>query len=74
VRCTIRVHRLQDGRGDLLANSAGQPLFTYQMTAPVNGISGFATGCVWINYLGTPGGVFYVNNGTNLSTNWVNLA
>ena len=69
----MRVHRLQDGRGDLLANSAGQSLFHYDSAAPSNGVSGYAVGCIWMNYSGTAGTIFYVNQGTTTSATWINL-
>ena len=70
----MRVHRLQDGRGALLADSAGRPLFTYQSGAPVNGVSGFAVGCLWVNYAGAAATILYVNIGTATSTTWLNIA
>ena len=41
---------------------------------PTDNIAGFAPGAMFLNYKSTtPGQMFYVNTGTNLLSNWVNV-
>lgn len=44
---------------------------------PTNGTAGFATGCFWQNFLGsfgsTTSGLWWINTGTFLSSQWTNI-
>lgn len=40
---------------------------------PTDNIAGFAPGAMFLNYKGGPGTALYVNTGTNLLSNWVNV-
>ncbi len=41
---------------------------------PTDGIAGFATGALFLNFKGGVATALYVNQGTNTSTNWLNIA
>ncbi len=41
---------------------------------PTDGVAGFAPGAIFMNFKGAAASAFYVNNGTNASANWLNLA
>ena len=41
---------------------------------PTNGIAGFATGCLFLNFKGGVGTSLYVNQGTQTSATWLNIA
>lgn len=42
-------------------------------TTPTDAQAGYAKSCTWQNVAGSAGSMFYVNIGTNSSSNWLNI-
>lgn len=60
---TILVHKPGVGSLAIVSN-----------TTPTDSVAGFAPSCTWQNTAGAAATCFYVNVGTNTSSNWLNLA
>lgn len=62
------------GRGTLRAWSSDTGANNTTTGVPINGVTGFAPGCIFQNLKGTAGSVLYVNVGTFASATWLNIA
>lgn len=63
------------GHGHVLARPALFNAADYDSATgiPNDGVTGYATGCFWQNYLGTKGSLLYLNVGDQDSAIWVNI-
>jgi hypothetical protein len=64
---------VQDATGRSEYNPGYGQMRAWGKVAPTNGVQGFAPGAFYQNLTGGPGTAFYVNIGTFLSSQWINV-
>ncbi len=69
----MQTHMLQDGTGVIIRYPVIGIMYIIAKTTPSQSVPGYGPGCVWVNRTGTSGSIFYINKGTSLLTDWLNV-